>query len=219
MHIKHFKLPFFLLLIITSNTIQAQTTDAFNTLGSLKKYDGIPVVKKKSHLFQIGAGIPNNLATLFGVSKAVNILGMNITKASDQLGPFYAGYDYFVSNEVSIGLLFSYTQATQTITDPTGFLFSTPVVAALRGYSIGITTGYHFYTTNHFDPYIKGAAGYNIWNLKSNSVIPIILPTPYSYSGLIGVRYFPAKWIAPFGELSYGSMNFCANFGVAFKFN
>lgn len=214
---KRFKLIIFILFFSCSNAVQAQNNAILEAIKPAHKFAGTPILKKNSQIFQIGAGFPNNLATLYGIGTALNILGLNITTASDKLGPFYADYEYFVSDDISMGFLFSYAKATQTIKDPTGFLFSTPVVAKLTGYSIGLSTSYHIYTTDKFDPYLKGSVGLNIWNMKSNSVVPITLPTPFSYSGLFGVRYFPAKWIAPYGELSYSNLKFTANLGIAFK--
>lgn len=196
---------------------QAQVREVLEAIKPKVAFDGTPILKKKSQIVQVGIGAPNNVATLLNVS---SLLGGITTKgASSKMGPFFIDYEYFIKENLSLGVGFAYAEASQEYNIPFSIKKAT---ASLKGGSILFSSSYHFYITDKLDPYAKGSIGATLW--KGNYTYDNgteagdqVLPTPIAYRALIGLRYFVSPIIAPFGELSYGNLKFSAAIGVGIK--
>jgi len=179
-----------------------------------KKFDGVPVLKKRSQVFYAGVGAQNNVATLINftdfISGLFGAFGASSTTYG-KAGPFIAGYEYFIKDDISIGINLGYAKAGKKFVSSFANYDAT-----LTAYTIAVSGSYHLYTTDKLDPYIKGAVGVNLWTSKATG-IKIPIPTPVSYNGLLGIRYFASPHWAPFGELGYSSLKFSANIGAAYK--
>jgi hypothetical protein len=230
-------LPIFTIvfLFICQNSY-SQVREIIDAIKPAKAYEGTPILLKGSHVIQIGVGAPNNVGTLLNTASAVSsaigtiggILGIGgtssvpVEKAIKKSGPFVLDYEYFVKDNISIGLGVSYANASKEFTLPGETRTLTTKLAAT---SFLFSSVYHFYTTNKLDPYAKGSIGLTLWKDKStysdgadaSSKFPIPIPTPVAYRGIIGLRYFVSSTIAPYGELSYSNLRFSGGIGVAVK--
>ncbi len=214
-----------LLLCICLATIvsQAQVQQILQSIKPKNKFAGTPILAKGSHVVQIGIGTPNSLATYLDFGGIANIFKGN-GAVEKNFGPLFLNYEYFFRDNVGIGASISYASSKQTY-DLVIPLVNTKfgeVNGSVKVIQIGATYSYHIYTTDKLDPYFKGGAGINIWNgsyTDQNGVQskPFTAPTPFSYQGLIGLRYFISKKIALVGETSYSNLRFTANFGTAVK--
>ncbi len=215
------------LFTIVCNTVNAQIiTQVLQAAKPQKAFEGTPVLDKKAFVFSVGLGIPNNTTTLLSGAGAIStILGNGVKNNKSGFGPAFVGFEYFVSKELSVGLSAAYANGKQDYNNPTipilgiggGYLGT----ASINLFQIAATSSYHLYTTDKLDPYIKGAIGLNIWKTKyvttSGESNPFTAPTPFGYQGLVGLRYFVSKKIAPYGEVGYSSLRFSANIGLSVK--
>ena len=213
------------LLNITSN---AQVTQILNAIKPTKAFEGTPILDKKAFVFSVGLGVPNNTNTLLsGGGIITSILGGGGTSSKQKgFGPVFAGFEYFITKELSLGLGFTYANGKQNYTTPgiplLGIAASNAGSASINLFQIAGTTTYHLYTTDKLDPYIKGGIGINLWKteyvnaagVKSN---PFTAPTPFGYQGIVGLRYFVNKQFAPYGEIGFTSLKFSANIGLSVK--
>jgi hypothetical protein len=208
--------------ISISETKCQQVRDIIEAIKPEKAYDGVPILQKKSHVIQAGYGFVNNVASLINASSLFGGLGGLLTaKTNARVGPIYLNYEYFIKNNLGLGLGVSYAKSRNTYSSP--LLSSQSANINLAGTSILLSSIYHFYTTNKLDPYTKVSIGATIW--KNSSTLsdgtPIDIgftpPTPIAYQALLGLRYFISPKIAPVGELSYSNLKFSASLGMAVK--
>jgi hypothetical protein len=219
---------FLALLIIFQQSSYAQIQQILQAVKPDKKFDGIPCVAKKSQVLQVGIGIPNNATTLLNGGGIFSSLlgGSGSTGTKSGTGPIFIGYEYFLKDEVSVGLSFTYASGKQDYNSA-----SIPILgigalnlgkAEINLFQIAASSSYHLYSTDKIDPYIKGAIGINLWKTSytDNSGTksdPFTAPTPFGYQGLIGLRYFAKPALAVYGEVGYSSLKFTANIGIAYK--
>jgi hypothetical protein len=212
-----------LALTISINEVKCQQVrEIIEAIKPEKAYEGIPVLQKKSHVIQVGYGFVNNVASLINISNLFGGLGGLVNaKANSKVGPIYLNYEYFIKDNIGLGLGVSYAKSRNTYSSP--FLSSQSANIDLAGTSILLSSIYHFYTTNKLDPYTKVSIGATIWKNKStlSDGTPIDIgftpPTPIAYQALLGLRYFVSPKIAPVGELSYSNLKFSASLGMALK--
>jgi hypothetical protein len=223
---KKILLPICLLATIY-NTASAQIiTQVLQAAKPQKAFEGTPILDKKSFVFSVGFGIPNNTTTVLSAGGIIgSILNNGTSSNKSGFGPAFVGLEYFVSKDISIGLSAAYANGKQDYSNPTipilgiggGYLGT----ASINLFQIAATSSYHLYTTDKLDPYIKGAIGLNIWKTKyvtpTSDTNPFTAPTPFGYQGLVGLRYFVSKKLAPYGEIGYTSLKFSANIGLSVK--
>lgn len=213
---------------VITNTSNAQVTQILNAIKPTKAFEGTPILDKKSFVFSVGLGIPNNTNTLLsGGGIITSILGGGGTASKQKgVGPLFAGFEYFISKELSLGLGITYATGKQNYTTPgiplLGIAASNAGSASINLFQIAGSSSYHLYTTDKLDPYIKGAIGINLWKTKyvdaaGKESNPFTAPTPFAYQGIVGLRYFVNKHFAPYGEIGYTSLKFSANLGLSVK--
>ncbi len=211
-----------LVIFVINKNADCQVREVFEAIKPSKAFDGTPILKKKSQVLQIGVGAPNNIATLLNVSSLLGGIGSSFGLSSStnaKIGPFYLYYEYFIKDNIGLGIGFSYASASETTTIP----FSTKKAKAnLAGASILLSTSYHFYTTDKLDPYSKASIGATLWKGSytyddGSDAGSQILPTPIAYKALVGLRYFVNPKFAPYGELSFSNLKFSACLGMALK--
>lgn len=216
-------LPFIFLFFITAISANGQVQQILEQLKPKEKFAGIPVLAKGSQVLQIGIGTPNSLATYLDFGGIANVFKGN-GSVEKNFGPLFLNYEYFLRNNFGIGAAVSFASSKQK------YDLVLPIVNTKFGtangsvnvFQIGVTTSYHIYTTDKLDPYFKGGVGLNIWHgsytdESGKESKPFTAPTPFSYQGLIGLRYFISKKMALIGETSYSNLKFTANFGTAIK--
>ncbi|MEQ1553375.1 MAG: outer membrane beta-barrel protein [Ferruginibacter sp.] len=218
------KLIISVLLSLSFINTKAQVREILEIIKPQKAYEGIPVLQKKSQFLHVGIGLVNNVVSVASLSSLPSILGVSggigVTTTSSKTGPFVLGYEYFVKNNMGIGLDLSYAKASKSYK-------SSLFLPGVYNYNytattIMISTIYHFYTTNKLDPYTKASIGATIWKAKyskdgNEQPNPSTIPSPVAYNGVIGLRYFVTPRIAPVGELSYSNLRFSATVGVGVK--
>ena len=127
---------------------------------------------------------------------------------------------------MSLGIVFTYANGKQDYNSAGIPLLGIPASkngsATINLFQIAGTSTIHLYTTDKIDPYIKGAVGINLWKTKyvdaaGKESDPFTAPTPFGYQGIIGLRYFVNKNLAPYGEIGFTSLKFSANIGLAIK--
>jgi hypothetical protein len=225
-----------LILVLTIHIVAgAQVTQILNAVKPTKKFEGELVLQKKSSILNVGFGIPNNATSLLSGGPTVNALGFLIdpnkstTNGKKGFGPVFFGYEYFVSDEISLGINLLYANGKQnysnsTLTSILGLSSADLGTGQINLFQISGSSSYHLYTTNKLDPYIKGAIGINLWKTKyidkaGKESNPFTAPTPFAYQGIVGLRYFVNPNWAILGEVGYSSLRFSANIGTTFKIN
>jgi Outer membrane protein beta-barrel domain len=223
---KKILLPICLLATICNTTSAQVITQVLQAAKPQKAFEGTPILDKKSFVFSVGFGIPNNTTTLLSAGGIVGTILNNGTSSNKSgFGPVFAGMEYFVSKDLSIGLSGAYANGKQNYTSGGIPIIGIPATslgtASINLFQIAATSSYHLYTTDKLDPYIKGAIGLNIWKTKyvttTGESNPFNAPTPFGYQGLVGLRYFVSKKLAPYGEIGYTSLRFSANIGLSVK--
>jgi hypothetical protein len=209
------KYLFSILLISTLLNSSAQVREVIDALKPQKPFAGEPVIKKKSQLVTITAGVPNNIGQFFNFGG----FGSFFSTAKSGTGPFFIRYEYLVKDNIGIGASLSYAHAEETYKNPFG---SGTVTGTITGFSILLSTYYHFYTTNKFDTYTKGSVGLNIWSgsykdQNEGEVQKFTAPTPVAYHAVLGIRYFVTPQVSLTGDLGYSNLKFSAGIGVGFK--
>ncbi len=211
-----------LVIFIINKNADCQIRQVIETIKPSKAFEGTPILKKKSQVLQIGVGAPNNVASLLNVSSLLGGFGSSFGLSSStnaKAGPFYLDYEYFIKDNIGLGIGFSYASASETTTIP----FSTKTAKAnLAGASILLSTSYHFYTTDKLDSYSKASIGATLWKGSyiyddGTEAGSQVLPTPIAYKALVGLRYFVSSNIAPYGECSFSNLKFSACLGIAVK--
>lgn len=185
-----------------------------------KVFDGTPILSKKSSLISLSVGTPNKLGDFLSFDGISPVLGTRFNNKT--FGPLMMDYEYFINDNFGVGtsilIAFANSQYRTLGQDYTG---------DLAQYQIGISTYYHYNTTDKLDPYIKTTAGINLWNGKykdsnNDNVGNFKKPTSFGLRSQIGIRYFLNENIAVQGE---GSLTFSPNFvasaniGFAYKLN
>ncbi len=204
-----------ILSFIVIQNINAQVREILEAVKPQKVFTGTPALQKKYQVLQIGIGVPNNVASLINAGGLGSFLKIDGSK----IGPLFIAYEYLLKDNVGIGVTLAYAKATETYKNPFG---TNTKKANLSGKSILLSTTYHLYLTDKIDPYTKGSLGLNIWkgsykNDDGSNAGTLILPTPISYSGVVGLRYFTKNTLLAFGELSYSSLKFTATIGIGLK--
>jgi hypothetical protein len=228
------KLFLFLIIItVLQNKGNCQVREVLDALKPTKAFEGTPILKKGSHVLQAGIGIGSNLLSVAGIENTItNALGISTSgvTSSSKIGPFSLAYEYLIKDNLGLGIGFSYAEATQSINTPATTnllgLITLPAVSLntkLQSTTILLSTTYHLYTTDKFDPYTKVSIGATLWkgtntDAKGNDIGTFpTLPAPIAYNALVGLRYFAGKSVGLYGELSYSNLKFVANAGIAFK--
>ena len=212
--IKYF---FSILLISTFLNSSAQVREVIDALKPQKAFTGEPVIKKKSQLVSITFGVPNNVGQFLDFGG----FGSFFSTAKSGTGPFFIRYEYLLKDNIGIGTSVSYALASETYKNPFG---SGTVTGNITGFSILLSTYYHFYTTNKFDTYTKGSIGLNIWSgsykdQNEGEVKKFTAPAPVAYHAVLGARYFFTPRVHLAGDLGYSNLRFSAGIGVGFKLN
>ncbi len=138
------------------------------------------------------------------------------TGYSTTIPPIEGQYEYFVTDQISVGGFFGYTAAEYRAVDWTGndkYKYSYMIFGALGNY--------HFYDNDKFDAYGGLKLGYNNVSSKYTGVDQSgVYLSETSSSGMlfgaqIGGRYFFTENIAGHLELGYGIS--AVKVGVTFK--
>jgi opacity protein-like surface antigen len=219
-----------LVVLLIHNSTVAQVREVIEAIKPAKAYEGIPILKKKSQILQVGIGAPNNVASLInapsttvgGILGTLGLSGQTTSATSSKVGPFNLDYEYMIKENLGIGIGFSYASATETFSIP--LVVPTKTIANVKATSFLVSTIYHFYITNKLDPYSKVSIGATLWkgsytNENGSDAGKLPLPTPIAYRALVGLRYFVSPNIAPYGEASYSNLKFSAAIGLAVKIN
>jgi succinate dehydrogenase/fumarate reductase cytochrome b subunit len=196
-------------------TSSAQIREVVEALKPKKVFTGEPIIKKKSQHVTLTAGVPNNIAQFLNFGG----FGSFFSTAKSGTGPFFIRYEYLVKDNIGIGASVSYAHAEETYKNPFG---SGTVTGNITGFSILLSTYYHFYTTNKFDTYTKGSIGLNIWSgsykdQNNGEVQKFTAPTPVAYHAILGIRYFVTPHVNLTGDIGYSNLKFSAGIGVGLK--
>jgi opacity protein-like surface antigen len=201
----------------------AQIPQIIQALTPKKKFEGKPILTKGAHVLQFTIGVANTLNQFLDFGGVANIFKGN-GAIEKNTGPIHLQYEYFLKPNYSIGAFISYAKTQQT------YDLVIPIINSKIGnvngqislVQLAISNAYHLYTTNKIDPYIKAGVGINIWkgsyiNDKGVASKPFTAPSPFSYQGLVGLKYFINKQWALVGEASYSNLKFTGNIGIAYK--
>jgi hypothetical protein len=216
----------FLAFIVTFHTTaNCQVREILEAMKPEKAYEGTPILKKGSHVIQVGIGMGSNIVSLAGLGEVGNLLGSAVqSNATSKVGPFTFGYEYLIKDNLGLGINISYAEGTQTSSSSVlGISLGPAYTTTVKSTTILLSTTYHLYTTDKFDPYSKISIGATLWsgtNKNANGSdagsIPTF-PTPIAYDAVLGLRYFAGKQMGLYGELSYSNLSFAANIGLTFK--
>jgi hypothetical protein len=204
-----------IILIATLLNSSAQVREIIEAVKPKKAFTGEPVIKKNNQLVSISAGVPNNIGQFLNFGG----FGSFFSTAKSGTGPFFIRYEYLVKDNIGIGASVSYARAEETYKNPFG---SGTVTGNIAGFSVLLSSYYHFYTTNKFDTYTKGSVGINIWSgsyqdENDGEVQKFTAPAPVAYHAVLGIRYFITPGVHLTGDLGYSNLRFSAGFGVGFK--
>ncbi len=206
------------LLFIISFASKAQVREILEAVKPKKEFLGIPILQKKSQVLYVAIGAPNKVANFLDFGGIGSLFFNPSNKKST--GPFMLEYEYFIKDNIGLGLSLLHASAKQT------YQFgSNSYTGSIKQYQIGFSTYYHLYTTDKLDAYIKGTIGFNIWDgyykdHNGDEADNFIAPTPFGFRSIIGLRYFPGKNIGIIGEANLTllpKVTVAANIGVAFK--
>lgn len=211
------KILFSFLLFICAATY-AQVREILEAVKPKKEFTGIPVLQKKSQVLSFTIGTPNKVADFLNFGGIAGFFFNTTEKKS--AGPFMIDYEYFIKDNLGLGISLLHASASQTYQSG-----NTSYTGSIKQYQIGISTYYHLYTTGKLDPYIKGTVGINIWdgyykNNNGNDADNFVAPAPFGFRSIIGLRYFAAKNFAIIGEANLTllpKVAIAANIGVAIK--
>lgn len=208
-----------ILIFLFRQQAKSQVQQVLQAIKPEKKFEGTPVLAKKSHVLQLTVGAPNNVASLISLQPLFGALNTSSNSGKKSTGPIAINYEYFLQDELGIGIGVSYARASQIYNYP---IINLNQYAELSALTISGNLFYHIYTTDKLDAYTKASAGFNIWkgyqsNVDGSNKTDISLPTPFAYNGQVGLRYFFNPKIAAIGELGYSNLKFTANAGIAFK--
>jgi|GEM_PF-5129058 len=204
-----------ILLLSTVLNASAQVREVIEALKPKKAFVGEPVITKKSQLISFSAGVPNNIGQFLNFGG----FGSFFSSAKSSIGPFFIRYEYLVNDNIGLGASVSYAQAEETYKNPIG---SGTITGKISGFSILLSTYYHFYTTNKFDTYSKGSIGLNIWSgsykdQNDGEAQKFTAPTPVAYHAVLGIRYFVTPHVHLTGDLGYSNLKLSAGIGAGFK--
>lgn len=213
-----FKKYFLCILTILSVASHAQVREILEAVKPKKEFTGNPVLLKKSQVLSITAGTPNTVSEFLNFGGVASLFFTTTDKIS--FGPVMIDYEYFLKDNIGIGISLLHASAKQTYQSG-----NTSILAAIKQYQVGVSTYYHFYITDKLDPYIKGTIGINIWDgyykdNNGNDADNFVAPTPFGFRSIIGLRYFVSNKIAITGEGNVTlspNVKATANIGVAFK--
>jgi hypothetical protein len=213
-----YKKKFFNFLLFICAASNAQVREILEAVKPKKEFTGIPVLQKKSQALSVTVGAPNNVANFLNFGGVASFFFTTTAKKSS--GPFMIDYEYFIKDNVGIGLSLLHASARQTYQAG-----NTSYTGSIKQYQIGFSTYYHLYTTDKLDPYIKGTVGINIWDgyykdNNGNDAENFVAPAPFGFRSIIGLRYFAAKKFAITGEANLTLLprvTVAANIGVALK--
>jgi Outer membrane protein beta-barrel domain len=204
-----------LVAILMAIESSAQVREVLDAIKPKKPFQGEPILKKKSQVLSIGAGVPNNIGQFLNFGGIGNYLSADKSGA----GPFFIRYEYLLKDNFGIGGSVSYATAKETYKNPFG---SGTFTGEISGFSILFSSYYHFYTTDKFDTYSKGSIGLNIWSgsykdQNDAEAQKFTAPTPIAYSAVLGMRYFITPKLHLLGELGFSNLKFSAGIGAGVK--
>jgi outer membrane protein W len=140
------------------------------------------------------------------------------TAKTSSMGPVVVGYEYGVTDRISVGAQVGYGQVKTTWTDDNDktTLQLNQLTAIIRG-------AYHFGNGENFDPYVALGVGYNNFkftakeNDKTIEGFAYAVPTAIGYTAALGGNYYFSKNIGAYAEVGYtaGSL---IQIGVKAKF-
>ncbi len=220
---------FFLTSIIFLPQIATcQVREILDAIKPGKAFEGTPILKQGSHVLQVGIGMGKNIVSLAGLGELGSIFGSSGTSTSNsKVGPFSIGYEYLIKDNLGLGISVAYSEGTQTSTSSSILsalgVNGTSLNTTVKSTTVLLSTTYHLYTTDKFDPYSKISIGATFWSGSNKNASGTdvgtapTFPTPIAYDAVLGLRYFASKQIGLYGELSYSNLNFAANIGVCFK--
>jgi outer membrane protein W len=209
---------FFSFLLIISVASKAQVREILEAVKPKKEFAGTPVLQKNSQVFYASIGAPDKIADFLNFGGGASFF-LTIT-AKKSAGPFMLEYEYFIKDNIGLGLSLLHASANQTYQSG-----SNSFTGSIKQYQVGISTYYHPYITGKLDPYIKGTIGINIWDgyYKNKNCdetkIPITL-TPLGVRSNVGLRYFPGKNLGLIGEANLTllpKLSVAANIGAVLK--
>jgi outer membrane protein W len=204
--------------ILALSCIVATSLSCFSQ--TKKEFEGTPILSKKSSLISLSIGTPNKIGDFLNFDGISPVLGAKSNNKS--FGPLMMDYEYFINDNFGIGtsvlIAFANSQYRTLGQDYTG---------DIAQYQVGISSYYHYNTTDKLDPYVKTTVGINLWDGKyrdnnNKNVGNFKKPTSFGLRSQIGIRYFLSENIAVQGE---GSLTFSPNFtasaniGLAYKLN
>lgn len=204
-----------MVLSFTALTANGQVKDILNSVKPKNKFEGTPILEKKSRVLSFGIGAPNKLADFLDFGGFASFF----SGSKSHTGPFFASYEFLVRDDLGLGATVSYASAKRTYENPFG---NDRITGSISGFSILFSSTYHFYTTDKLDPYLRGGIGANIWtgsykDENNDDAGKFTAPTPIAYTANLGLRYFLSPKTAPFGELGYSNYKLTANIGLAIK--
>jgi hypothetical protein len=236
-----------LIIVALQNKAICQVREVLDALKPTKAFEGTPILKKGSHVIQAGIGMGSNILSLVESGQIGDVLNTaGVSSSTSRVGPITIGYEYLVKDNLGMGLSVSYAEASQTFnvnSTNSASIISIPGIGNIPGIgsilgtsgttgalntnvkstTILLSTTYHLYTTDKFDPYSKVSIGATFWSGSnknasgSDAGSAPTFPTPIAYNAVLGLRYFAAKQMGLYGELSYSNLRFAANIGLTFK--
>lgn len=198
--------------------------DVLATIGRNNQFTGTPVIAKGSHIVQAGYGFPNKLAQYLDFGGIADIFsGSGSSKSS--FGPLGLNYEYMLDDQFGIGASAQYSWASQTydLRIPIIDTRIGGITGTIHQVQLGVHGTYHFFTTDKFDGYARAGVGLNLWsgeyrNDNNEDVKEMEFPTPYTYQGLAGIRYFISPNMGLYVEGNLNNINSFVNFGLVTAF-
>jgi outer membrane protein W len=166
-----------------------------------------------SSAINVGYGLLNVNRTTFKVFTM-----FDPTAKTSAMGPVVAGYEYGVTDRISVGAQVGYgsVKTTWTDEDDKTELSLTQLTAIIRG-------SYHLGKGENFDPYIAVGVGYNNFKFeaKENGTkindFAYAVPGAIGYTAAIGANYYFSQNIGAYAEVGYTAGSI-AQIGIKAKF-
>ncbi|TCJ18990.1 porin family protein [Flaviaesturariibacter flavus] len=156
--------------------------------------------QKGSSTINLGYGLLNVNRTTFKIYEA-----FDPTAKATAMGPAVIGYEYGVSDKISVGAQVGYGQVKLTMVDG-----SDKTVLQLNQITAVVRGAYHFGNGENFDPYVALGLGYNNfkYTAKENDKdvsadFTYAVPGAIGYTAAVGANYYFSKNIGAYAELGY----------------
>lgn len=176
-------------------------------------------------IVSIGYGFPNLGASIFK-SAYSGYTGYSVSG----LGPVFAKYEYGLSENIGLGLVFGYSSFTvkwqDTYTDlSTGQTNTYNWQLKYSSPAFGVRFNYHFATKDKLDPYVGLAAGYRMGTATystddpagTGNVVTFKTAIPLYFPITVGMRYYFTDNIGLYLELGLDKGSIMQG-GLALKF-